>query len=65
MQKLLRIEEDDMGFEEYVFGLNEATLTSAAYVCYLGAFVFFSAYLISLSSRALRVPQRQMTPDIA
>jgi|SRR5687768_9327613 len=49
-----------MGFEEYVFGLNEATLTSAAYVCYLLAFVFYSAHLISLSSRALRVPKGQM-----
>ena len=49
-----------MGFEEYTFGLNEPTLTSTAYVCYLAAFVFFSAYLISLSSRALRVPRRQL-----
>lgn len=54
-----------MGFSEYVFGLNEPTLTSAAYVCYLAAFVFYSAYLISLSSRALRVPQREFAPRMA
>lgn len=44
-----------MGFQDYTFGLNEPTLTSAAYVCYLLAFMLFSGYLVSLSSRSLRV----------
>ena len=49
-----------MGFESYVFGFNEPTLTSAAYLLYLLAFMCYSAYLMSLSSRTLRVARSQM-----
>src|SRR5437879_200190 len=43
-----------MGFDSYVFGFNEPTLASLAYVCYFLAFVFYSAHLIARSSRSLR-----------
>src|SRR5437870_614318 len=46
-----------MGFQSYVFGFNEPTFTSLAYVCYLLAFMSYSAYLMSRSSRALRAPR--------
>ena len=49
-----------MGFEEFTFGLNEPTLTSLAYICYLLAFIFYSGYLVARSSRALRVPRGQV-----
>lgn len=49
-----------MGFDSYTFGLNEPTLTSFAYVCYLAAFLFYSGYLMTKSGRALRVSRSQM-----
>lgn len=43
-----------MGFNEYVMGFNEPTLTSLAYVCYLLAFLLYSGYLMTLSGQPLR-----------
>lgn len=45
-----------MGFNTFMYGFNESTLTSLAYVSYLLAFLFYSAYLISRASRTLRAP---------
>lgn len=42
-------------------GLNEPTLTSIAYFCYLCAFLAYAAYLMSKSARALVVRRSQMS----
>ncbi len=49
-----------MGFDAPTFGFNEPTLTVVAYVSYLAAFLFFCAYLMTRSGRALIVPRRQV-----
>lgn len=50
-----------MGFDAPTFGFNEPTLTVVAYISYLAAFLFFCAYLMTRSGRALIVPRRQAT----
>lgn len=50
-----------MGFESPSFGFNEPTLTIVAYFSYLVAFLFFCAYLMTRSGRAVIAPKRQVT----
>ena len=37
-----------MGFEQSSVGINESTLTSLAYICYLAAFVFYAVHLFTV-----------------
>ncbi|MEA2573149.1 MAG: hypothetical protein QOH93_447 [Chloroflexia bacterium] len=50
-----------MGFDAPTLGFNEPTLTVVAYLSYLAAFLFFCAYLMTRSGRALLAPRRQVT----
>jgi cytochrome c-type biogenesis protein CcsB len=50
-----------MGYDAPTFGFNEPTLTVVAYISYLVAFLFFCAYLMTRSGRALIVPKRRST----
>jgi cytochrome c-type biogenesis protein CcsB len=47
-------------FSDLSFGLNEPTLTSVAYFCYLLAFLMYAAYLTIRSSPALLVRSRSV-----
>src|SRR4026207_1383377 len=49
-----------MGFESSTLGFNEPTLTSAAYVCYLLSFLFYTIHLLTRSGRAVRVATGQV-----
>ena len=43
-----------MGFESASFGLNEPTLTSAAYVFYLLSFLFYAVHLLTRAGQGVR-----------
>ncbi|MDQ3929812.1 MAG: c-type cytochrome biogenesis protein CcsB [Chloroflexota bacterium] len=49
-----------MGFESATLGFNEPTLTSLAYICYLLAFLSFSAHLLTKAGRTVHVVQGTM-----
>lgn len=49
-----------MGFESATLGFNEPTLTSLAYVCYLLAFLSYSAHLVTRVGRTVRVAHSNM-----
>lgn len=49
-----------MGNEVSLFGLTEAGFTVLAYGGYLISFLLYSAFLMSRSGRALRVPRQQL-----
>lgn len=51
-----------MGFDSPTLGFNEPTLTVAAYLSYLTAFLFFCGYLMTRSGRALIAPRRALVP---
>ena len=44
-----------MGFDSYDPGFNEPTLTIAAYLAYMAAFLMYAGYLMTMNARALRV----------
>jgi cytochrome c-type biogenesis protein CcsB len=48
-----------MGFESASFGLNEPTLTSAAYVFYLLSFLFYTVHLLTRAGQGVRYARGQ------
>src|SRR5205814_6010446 len=49
-----------MGFLSPVFGFNEPTLTTLAYVSYLLAFLLYTVHLLTGSARVVTVARGQM-----